>query len=146
MRFKWSILYLLLWNTQQVSKHTPLLELSHEYKQWEILTKLTKNKDLKQGVKLCLIQAPMWLNFSLWQAKSWKLVSKLVTRMLLHNLTSRYCELKQFAKINPWQTSSLSLCPKRSTHTSQSITRRNLCFRWAWTLYIIYPSVHFVAC
>ena len=49
--------------------------------------------------------------------KSWKLVAKLAN------------ELKRFVKINPRQTSSLS------------------CFqnRWAWTLYIIHPSVHFVA-
>ena len=47
--------------------------------------------------------------------KSRKLVTKLVTRMFHHNLTKRYSELKRFAKINPRQTSSLSLFPKRST-------------------------------
>ena len=47
--------------------------------------------------------------------KSWKLVAKLATRMFHHNLTKRYSELKRFAKINPRQTSSLSLFPKRST-------------------------------
>ena len=31
-----------------------------------------------------------------------------------HNLTKRYSELKRFAKINPRQTSSLSLFPKCS--------------------------------
>ena len=92
-----------------------------------------------QGMKLCLIQAPMLLNFSLWWANpqnkspNWQLECFI-----------RYSELKRFAKINPRQTSLLSLCPKRST-TSQSMTRRNLCFRWAWMLYIIHPSVLFVA-
>ena len=47
--------------------------------------------------------------------KSWKLVAKLTNRMFHHNLTERYSELKRFAKINPRQTSSLSLFPKRST-------------------------------
>ena len=47
--------------------------------------------------------------------KSWKLGAKLATRMFHHNLTKRYSELKRFAKINPRQTSSLSLFPKRST-------------------------------
>ena len=47
--------------------------------------------------------------------KSWKLVAKLATRMFHHNLTKRYSELKRFAKINPQQTSSLSLFPKHST-------------------------------
>ena len=47
--------------------------------------------------------------------KSWKLVAKLATRTFHHNLTKRYSELKRFAKINPRQTSSLSLFPKRST-------------------------------
>ena len=47
--------------------------------------------------------------------KSWKLVAKLATRMFHHNLTKRYSELKRFAKINPRQTSSLSLFPKCST-------------------------------
>ena len=47
--------------------------------------------------------------------KSWKLVAKLATRMFHHNLTKRYSELKRFAKINPRQTSSLSLFPKHST-------------------------------
>ena len=47
--------------------------------------------------------------------KSWKLVAKLVTRTFHHNLTKRYSELKRFAKINPRQTSSLSLFPKCST-------------------------------
>ena len=47
--------------------------------------------------------------------KSWKLIAKLVTRMFHHNLTKRYSELKRFAKINPQQTSSLSLFPKCST-------------------------------
>ena len=47
--------------------------------------------------------------------KSWKLVTKLVTRMFHHNLTKRYSELNRFAKINPWQTSSLSLFSKHST-------------------------------
>ena len=73
---------------------------------------------LYQGVKLCLIQAPMRLNFSLLATKSWKLVAKLATRTFHHNLTKRYHELKRFAKINPRQTSSLSLFPKRSTCTS----------------------------
>ena len=50
--------------------------------------------------------------------KSWKLVAKLATRMFHHNLTKRYSELKRFAKINPWQTSSLSLFSKRSTRIS----------------------------
>ena len=50
--------------------------------------------------------------------KSSKVVSKLATRMLHHNLTKRYSKLKRFAKINPWQTSSLSLFPKRGTCTS----------------------------
>ena len=59
--------------------------------------------------------------------KSRKLVAKLVTRMFHHNLTKRYSELKRFAKINPRQTSSLSLFPKRSTCIS--ITRRHLGFR-----------------
>ena len=47
--------------------------------------------------------------------KSWKLVAKLATRTFHHNLTKRYSELKRFAKINPWQTSSLSLFLKHST-------------------------------
>ena len=71
--------------------------------------------------------------------KSWKLVTKLATRMFHHNLTKRYSELKRVAKINPRQTSSLSLFPKHST----LITRCHLGVRWAWTLYIIHPSVHF---
>ena len=47
--------------------------------------------------------------------KSWKLVAKLATTTFHHNLTKRYSELNKFAKINPRQTSSLSLFPKRST-------------------------------
>ena len=47
--------------------------------------------------------------------KSWKLVSKLATRMFHHNLNKRSGELKRFAKTNPRQTSSLSLFPKCST-------------------------------
>ena len=47
--------------------------------------------------------------------KSWKLVAKMATRMFHHNLTKRYSELKRFAKINPRQTSSLSLFPKCCT-------------------------------
>ena len=47
--------------------------------------------------------------------KSWKLVAKLATRTFHHNLTKRNNELKRFAKINPRQTSSLSLFLKRST-------------------------------
>ena len=47
--------------------------------------------------------------------KSWKLVAKLATRTFHYNLTKRYREFKKFAKINPRQTSSLSLFPKRST-------------------------------
>ena len=47
--------------------------------------------------------------------KSWKLVANLATRMFHHSLIKRYSELKRFAKINPRQTSSLSLFPKRST-------------------------------
>ena len=47
--------------------------------------------------------------------KSWKLVAKLATRMFHHNLTKRYSELKRFAKINPRQTSSLRLFPKRNS-------------------------------
>ena len=47
--------------------------------------------------------------------ESWKLVAKLATSTFHHNLTKRYSELKRFAKINPRQTSSLSLFPKCST-------------------------------
>ena len=47
--------------------------------------------------------------------KSWKVVAKLATTTFHHNLTKRYSELNKFAKINPRQTSSLSLFPKRST-------------------------------
>ena len=47
--------------------------------------------------------------------KSSKVVAKLATRMLHHNHTQRYSELKRFAKINPRQTSSLSLFPKCGT-------------------------------
>ena len=47
--------------------------------------------------------------------KSCKLVTKLATRMFHHNLTKRYSELKRVAKINPQQTSLLSLFPKCST-------------------------------
>ena len=47
--------------------------------------------------------------------KSWKLVAKLATTTFHYNLTKRYSELNKFAKINPRQTSSLSLFPKRST-------------------------------
>ena len=53
--------------------------------------------------------------FSTLATKSWKLVAKLATRTFHHNLTKRYSELKRFAKINPRQTSSLSLFPKRNT-------------------------------
>ena len=75
--------------------------------------------------------------------KSWKLVAKLATRTFHHNLTKRYSELKRFAKINPQQTSSLSLF-QNATHTSRSITRRHLGFRWALTSHIVHSSVHFV--
>ena len=50
--------------------------------------------------------------------KSWKLVAKLATRILHHNLTQRYIELKWFAKKNPQQTSPLSLFPKCGTSAS----------------------------
>ena len=53
-------------------------------------------------------------NFFTLATKSWKLVAKLATRMFHHNLTKRYSELKRFAKINPSQTSLLSLFPKRN--------------------------------
>ena len=53
-------------------------------------------------------------NFFTLATKSWKLVAKLATWMFHHNLTKRYSELKRFAKINPSQTSSLSLFPKRN--------------------------------
>ena len=77
--------------------------------------------------------------------KSWKLVSKLATRMFHHNLTKRYSELKRVAKINLWQTFSLS-CFQNAAHASRLITRHHLGVTWAWTLYIIHPSVHFAAC
>ena len=47
--------------------------------------------------------------------KSWKLVAKLVTSMFHHNPTKRYSEWKRFTKINPQQTSLLSLFPKCGT-------------------------------
>ena len=53
-------------------------------------------------------------NFFTLATKSWKLVTKLGTRMFHHNLTKGYSELKRFAEINPLQTSSLSLFPKRN--------------------------------
>ena len=57
-------------------------------------------------------------NFFTLATKSWKLVAKLATRMFHHNLTKRYSELKRFAKINPLQTSLLSLFPKRNRRIS----------------------------
>ena len=50
--------------------------------------------------------------------KSSKVVAKLATRMLHHNLTKRYSEFKSFAKINLRQTSSSSLFPKCGIFTS----------------------------
>ena len=50
--------------------------------------------------------------------KSWNLVAKLATWMFHHNLTERYSESKRFAKINPRQTSSLSLFPKLGSSNS----------------------------
>ena len=47
--------------------------------------------------------------------KSWKLVTKLGTGMLHHNLTQRYIELKRFPKTNPWQTSSLRSFPSEES-------------------------------
>ena len=83
-------------------------------------------------------------NFFTLATKSWKLVAKLATRMFHHNLTKRYSELKRFAKINPSQTSSLSLF-QNATDASRSITRRHLGIKWALTLYIVHRSVHSVA-
>ena len=56
--------------------------------------------------------------FFTFVTKSSKVVTKLATRILHHNFTQRYNELKRFAKINPQQTSLLSLFPKRGTCTS----------------------------
>ena len=74
-----------------------------------------QNDSVMQGVKLRPIQAPMRLNFSTLTTKSCKLVAKLATRMFHHDFTKRNSELKRFARLNPRQTSSLSLFPKRST-------------------------------
>ena len=68
-----------------------------------------------QGVKLRLIQAPMRLNFSLWRPNPENQSSNWLLGKVHHDLTKRYSELKRFAKINPRQTSLLSLFPKRST-------------------------------
>ena len=68
--------------------------------------------------------------------KSWKLVAKLVTRMFHHDLTCRYSELLGSAKINPRQTSSLSLIPKCSTCIS--ITRHHIGFKLQVSLKVVY--------
>ena len=68
--------------------------------------------------------------------KSWKLVAKLATRMFHHDLTCRYSELLESAKINPWQTSLLSLIPKCSTCIS--ITRHHIGFKLQVSLKVVY--------
>ena len=83
-----------------------------------------QNDSVMQGVKLRPIQARMRLNFSTLTTKSCKLVAKLATRTFHHDFTKRNSELKRFARINPRQTSSLSLFPKRSTYISRSEERR----------------------
>ena len=67
---------------------------------------------LGQGVKLRLLQVPMRLNFSLWRPNP-------------GNYSPNWRLLERFSKVNPRQTSSLSLFPKRST-CSRSITRRHI--------------------
>ena len=78
--------------------------------QWALKLKLTFpfEKSMKAGREI----AP---NTGADATKSWKLVAKLATTTFHYNLTKRYSELNKFAKINPRQTSSLSLFPKRST-------------------------------